>query len=124
MPKLMKSKWFTLIVMVLLCGGVSASIWVRSDHRLDLGLILAIALGLLAAGRSRGIRWQLFDTDERSDAIGLFAGMWAGYALFLALFVCFLVETARGHSGEPYDWLLLLYVGLFFLFGIIRSFRR
>jgi hypothetical protein len=122
MPKLMKSKWFTLTVLFLLCGGVAVSTWVRGE--LDLGPILAIALVLLVADRSVRCRRRLFDTDERQEAIGLFAGMWTGYALFLALFVCFLVETARGHSGEPYDWLLMLYVGLFFLFGIARSVRK
>jgi drug/metabolite transporter (DMT)-like permease len=127
MPKLMKSRWFTLTIMVLLCGGVSVSTWVRGEHSKALqvlGLTLAIALGLLAAGRSKRFRRQLFDTDERYDAITFFAGMWAGWAFFLVVFICFLVENARGHSGEPYYWLSGSYVVLFILFGIARSVRK
>jgi hypothetical protein len=40
------------------------------------------------------------------------------------LFVLFLVEFARGHSGEPYYWATGLYVGSFTLLGLARSFRR
>ena len=29
----------------------------------------------------------------------------AGLALIIAVIVAFIVEVARGHSGEPYDWL-------------------
>lgn len=78
MPKLMKSKWFTLTVMVLLCGGVSASTWIRGEHSRAIDLLVAtlvVAMGLLAAGRSKRFRRQLFDTDERYDEITLFAGM-------------------------------------------------
>jgi len=127
MPKLMKSRWFTLTVMLLLCGGVSASTWIRGEHSraIDLlGATLVVALCMLAASRSKRFRRRLFDTDERYDAIGLFAGMWAGWALFLVLFICFLVENARGHSGEPYYWLSGSYVALFIVFGLIRSFRK
>jgi len=81
-------------------------------------------LGLLVAGRSKRFRRRLFDTDERYDEISLFAGMWAGWALFLVVFICFLVENARGHSGEPYYWLSGSYVVLFILFGIVCSARK
>ena len=127
MPKLMKSMWFTLPVMFLLCGGVAASTWIRGEHSraIDLlGATVVVALGLLAAGRSKRFRRRLFDTDERYDEISLFAGMWSGWALFLVVFVCFLVENARGHSGKPYYWLSGSYVALFILFGIVRSARK
>ena len=127
MPKLMKSKLFTLIVLFLLCGGGFASTWVRGEHSraIDLlGATLVVALGLLVAGRSKRFRRRLFDTDERYDEISLFAGMWAGWALFLVVFICFLVENARGHSGEPYYWLSGSYVVLFILFGIVCSARK
>jgi hypothetical protein len=44
--------------------------------------------------------------------------------LFEVVFVCFLVEEAREHSGEPYYWLSGLYVGLLVLFGVIHGVRR
>jgi len=126
-PKLMKSRWFTLTVLLLLCGGVAASTWVRGERSRAiqlLGVTLLVALGLLVASRSKRFRRRLFDTDERYDEITLFAGMWAGWAFFLVVFSCFLVENARGHSGEPYYWLSGSYVALFILFGLIRSFRK
>jgi hypothetical protein len=127
MPKLMESRWFNLTVMFLLCGGFVASIWVRGDHSgatFFLAVTLVIALALLAAGRSKRFRRQLFDTDERYRAIDLFSGMWAGAALFLAVFICFLVENARGHSGEPYFWLSALWMGTYLVFFFVRSSRK
>jgi drug/metabolite transporter (DMT)-like permease len=127
MPKLMKSTWFVLAVMLLAGGGVAVSTWIRGEHSKALqvlGLIFALALALLVADRSKRLHRRIFDSDERSDAIGLFAGTWAGWAFFLIVFICFLVENARGHSGEPYYWLSGLYVALFILFGIARSVRK
>jgi hypothetical protein len=127
MSKQMKTKLLVLTALFVLGGGDFAATWVRGEHRKafeGLGLIVVIALLLLLAGRSERLRRQLFDTDERSDAIGLFAGAWAGFALFFVIFVTFLVEFARGHSGEPYYWLSGLYVGAYVVFAVARSFRR
>lgn len=127
MPKFMTSKWFNLTVILALCGGWAASTWVRGDHSSAISLLvlnLVVTLGLLVAGCTKRFRRRLFDTDERYREIDLFAGMWAGWGFFLIVFICFLVENARGHSGEPYFWLSGSYVALFNLFGLIRSFRR
>jgi len=127
MSKQTKTKLLVLTALFLLGGGNFAATWVRGEHRKafgGLGLIILIALLLLLADRSETLRRQLFDTDERSDAIGLFAGAWAGFTMFLVIFVTFLVEFARGHSGEPYYWLSGLYVGAYVVFAIARSFRR
>jgi hypothetical protein len=127
MPKFMTSKWFNLTVLLVLCGGWAASTWVRGDHSSAIFLLvlnLVVTLGLLAAGCTQRFRRRLFDTDERYRAIDLFAGMWAGCALFLVLFICFLVENARGHSGEPYFWLSGLWVWAYLLFAVARSFRE
>jgi len=127
MPKLMKSKWFTVAVTLLGGGAVAASAWIRGEHSKALqvvGLFLAIAIGLLVADRSKRLRRELYESDERSDAIGLFAGMWAGFALFIVIFVLSQVEFARGHSGEPYYWLSGLYYGLFVLFAVIHRVRH
>ncbi|HEY5160940.1 MAG TPA: hypothetical protein VII83_07685 [Gaiellaceae bacterium] len=127
MTKLMKSSWFVASTSFVLVSGVAVATWVRGDHGKALqvlGLGAVIALFLLAAGRSKSLRRQFFATDERSDAIGMFAATWAGFALFGVLFVIFLVEDARGHSGEPYYWLSGLYFGLFVLFAVARSFKQ
>ena len=127
MSKQLKTKLLVLTAVFVLGGGDFAATWVRGEHRKAfevLGLIVVIALLLLLAGRSERLRRQLFDTDERSDAIGLFAGAWAGFALFFVIFVTFLVEFARGHSGEPYYWMSGLYVFLFVLLGLARSLRN
>ncbi len=127
MTKLTKSKLLVEASLLITGSGLFAASWVRGEHRRafeGLGLILFIALALLLATRSESLRRRIFDTDERYDAIGLFAGMWAGFTTFGVLFVIFLVEFARGHSGEPYYWLSGSYVALFILFGIARSVRR
>ena len=127
MSKRTKTKLFVLSALCVLGSGDFVATWVRGDHGKalgGLGLIAVIALLLLLADRSKTLRRQLFDTDERSDEIGLFVGAWAGLAMFLVIFVVFLVEFARGHSGEPYYWLSGSYVALFILFGIARSVRR
>jgi len=127
MSKRTKTKLLVLSALAILGGGDFAATWVRGEHGKafgGLGLIAVIALLLLLADRSKTLRRQLFDTDERSDEIGLFAGAWAGFAMFSVIFVVFLVEFARGHSGEPYYWLSALWVGAYVLFAIARSFRR
>jgi hypothetical protein len=106
-------------------GGVAVSTWTRGEQSKALQVLgLIFALALLVADRSKRLHRRIFDSDERSDAIGLFAGTWSGIAFFAVVFAGFLVENARGHSGEPYYWLSGLYVGLFILFMFIRSFRK
>jgi len=127
MPKLMKSTWFVLATMLLCGGSVAVSTWIRGEHSKALqvlGLIFVLALVVFAADRSKRLHRRIFDSDERSDAIGLFAGTWSGIAFFAVVFACFLVENARGHNGEPYYWLSGLYVGLFVLLTVVRSFRH
>ncbi len=126
MAKMMRQSRFVASVSFVVTTGVAISTWIRGEHGKALqvfGLGVAIALLLLAAGRSKRLRRQFYDTDERADAIGMFAATWAGFTLFVVLFGVFLVENARGHSGEPYYWLSGSYVALFILFGVIRSFR-
>jgi drug/metabolite transporter (DMT)-like permease len=127
MPKFMKSKWFLPAVVLLYGGGLTVVTWrIEGEHSealKGLGLILVIALALLAAGYSKKLRRQLLG-DERSDTIGLLAGWGAGVVLFQVIFTCLIVEAARGHSVYPYFWLAALYVGLLSLFRIIQNVRR
>ena len=127
MAKWKRSSWYIASAAFVVTSAVGVATWVRGEHGKALqllGLAVAAALLLLVAGRNKRLRRQFYETDERSDAIGMFAATWAGYALFGVLFVTFLVEYARGNSGDPYYWLSGIYVGSFVLFAIARSFRH
>jgi hypothetical protein len=66
----------------------------------------AFGLAILLGGRSETIRGLRGDgRDERFAMLDLQATAIAGLALIIAVIVAFIVEVARGHSGEPYDWL-------------------
>jgi hypothetical protein len=105
----MHSKWtipvFSVAVGLILLG---ASI---AGHQLgsglwSLGLMTAFGLAILLGGRSETIRGLRGDgRDERFAMLDLQATAIAGLALIIAVIVAFIVEVARGHSGEPYDWL-------------------
>ncbi|MGD0273411.1 MAG: hypothetical protein ABSB96_06765 [Gaiellaceae bacterium] len=127
MPKFMKSKWYLPAYMLLVGGVLTVVAWriegKHSEALKTLGLSLAIALALLAAGYSKKLRRELLG-DERSNAISLLAGWGAGVITFQVIFTCFIVEAARGHSVSPYFWLAGLYIGLFGLFTIIQRVRR
>jgi hypothetical protein len=60
---------------------------------------------LLLTGRSETIRGLTTGRDERFAQIDLKATAVAGLALILTVIVAWLVAIARGHSGQPYDWL-------------------
>ena len=127
MPKFMKSKWY-FPASTLLFGSVLAVVSWRIEGKHSealkiLGLSLVIALALLAAGSSKKFRREFYG-DERSDAIGLLAGWGAGAVLFEVVFICSIVEAARGHSVFPYLWLAGLYIGLLGLFRVIQKVRR
>src|SRR5215472_7237689 len=89
-PAVVRSKWF----MPAFC--------------LALGVVVMTAFGLvilLLTGRSETIRGLTTGRDERFAQIDLKATAVAGLALILTVIVAWLVEIARGHSGQPYDWL-------------------
>jgi len=68
----------------------------------SLAILAAFGLFFLLAGRSETIRGLRGDgRDERFAQIDLRATAVAG----LVLIVAWLVATARGQSGSPYDWL-------------------
>ena len=60
---------------------------------------------LLVTGRSETIRGLTTGRDERFAQIDLKATAAAGLALIITVIVAWLVEIARGHSGNPYGWL-------------------
>ena len=105
----MHSKWtvpvFSVVVGLILLGANIAG------HQLRLGLwslgvMTVFGLAVLLGGRSETIRGLRGDgRDERFAMLDLQATAITGLALIIAIIVAFIVEVARGHSGEPYDWL-------------------
>ena len=121
--RLTRSKWFVPLFSVALGIVVFVAQWVGGDP--GSGLIsLAILTGcgalILLGGRSsetiRGLRGD--GRDERFRMIDIHATGLAGLAVVLAIFVAFIVELAKGHSGNPYGWLAAI-GGLTYLVAII-----
>ena len=111
-PAITRSKWFTPLV----CLGLGIVVFVVSwlGGQLGAGLIsLAVIAGfglvlLLLTGRSETIRGLTVGRDERFAQLDLRATALAGLVVLLAALVGWLVAVARGHSGDPYGWLLAI----------------
>jgi hypothetical protein len=107
-----RSKWFLpsfSLVLGLVILGVSWLGGHPGESAVSLAILVAFGLFFLLAGRSETIRGLRGDgRDERFAQIDLQATAVAGLALIVALIVAWLVATARGQSGSPYDWLLAI----------------
>jgi hypothetical protein len=85
----------------------------------SLGIMVAFGAAVLLGGRSETVRGLRGDgRDERFAMLDLQATAMAGMALIIAVIVAFIVEVARGHSGEPYDWLGAI-AGLAYIAAVI-----
>jgi hypothetical protein len=117
-----RSKWFVPLFSVALGFVVFAAQWVGGDPRSGLeSLAIMSALGavFLFGGRSETIRGLRGDgRDERFRMIDVHATALAGLAVILAIIIAFIVELARGHSGDPYGWLGAI-GGLAYIAGVI-----
>jgi Flp pilus assembly protein protease CpaA len=72
----------------------------------SLAIMTAFGALLLFGGRSETIRGLRGDgRDERFRMIDIHATALAGLAVILAIIVAFIVELAKGHTGNPYGWL-------------------
>jgi hypothetical protein len=60
----------------------------------------------------RGLRGD--GRDERFQAIDTRATLVSGSVLVIAVLVAYVVSVARGHNGDPYDWLAAI-AGLVYL---------
>jgi uncharacterized YccA/Bax inhibitor family protein len=106
---LARSRWFMLAFCVCIGGFVILASWLGGQ--LVVGLIGFAVLGLfglfisLASGSEtiRGLRGD--GRDERFALIDLRATAVTGQVLIVVVIVAWLVEIARGHSGNPYQWL-------------------
>jgi drug/metabolite transporter (DMT)-like permease len=118
----MHSKWtipgFSVAMGVVLLGAnfvghqLVLGIW-------SLGIMAVFGAAVLLGGRSETVRGLRGDgRDERFAMLDLQATALAGLALIGAVIVAFIVEVARGHSGEPYDWLGAI-AGLAYIAAVI-----
>jgi uncharacterized YccA/Bax inhibitor family protein len=82
------------------CQAIARSKWFLPLFCLGLGLVL-----LLLTGRSETLRGLTTGRDERFTQIDLRATAVTGLVLITTVIVAWLVEIARGHSGNPYGWL-------------------
>ena len=116
-----RSKWFLPSFSLGLGLVILAVSWLGGHPGagvISFGVLAVFGLFVLAAGRSETIRGLRGDgRDERFARIDLQATAVAGLALIVALIVAWLVATARGQSGSPYDWLLAV-GGLAYMFAV------
>ena len=104
-----RSKWFLPLFSLALGGVVLLASWLGGQLGAGVyGLVVLAVFGLvlmLLGGRSETIRGLTTGRDERFAMIDLRATAVAGLVLITAVIVAWLVEIARGHSGNPYGWL-------------------
>lgn len=118
---ILRSKWFLPSFSVFLGLVVFAASWLGGHPGagvISLAIMAGFGLFVLLAGRSETIRGLRGDgRDERFAKIDTHATAVAGLAVLIALIVAWLVATARGQSGNPYDWLLAI-GGLAYLLAV------
>ena len=106
---LARSKWFLPLFSLALGGVVLLASWLGGQLSAGVyGLVVLAVFGLvllLLTGRSETIRGLTTGRDERFAQIDLRATAVAGLVLITTVIVAWLVEIARGHSGNPDGWL-------------------
>lgn len=116
-----RSKWWVPTLSLGAGVVILAVSWLGGQ--LSVGLIsLAVMAGfglllLLVTGRSETVRGLTVGRDERFAQIDLRATAVTGWVLVVTLIVIWLVQIARGHSGQPYDWLAAI-GGLAYLLAV------
>ena len=118
---ILRSKWLVPPLSFVLGLVVLAVSWLGGSlgaGLISLAVMVAFGLFILLAGRGETIRGLRGDgRDERFAQIDKDATGVAGLAVLIALIVAWLVATARGQSGNPYDWLLAI-GGLAYLLAV------
>jgi hypothetical protein len=104
-----RSRWFLPLFCLGLGGVVLLASWLGGQLGAGVyGLVVLAVFGLvllLLTGRSETIRGLTVGRDERFAQIDLRATAVTGLVLIITVIVAWLVEIARGHSGNPYGWL-------------------
>jgi hypothetical protein len=115
------SRWLLPLFSLGLGIVVFAVSWVGGQFGAGLGSLAILAafglLILLLTGRSETVRGLTVARDERFAQIDQRATAVAGLVVLVTLIVAWLVATARGQNGHPYDWLLAI-SGLSYLLAI------
>ena len=116
-----RSKWFLPLFSLGLGGVVLAASWLGGQLSVGVyGLVVLAVFGLLVlllTGRSETIRGLTVGRDERFAQIDLRATAVAGLVMMITVIVAWLVDIARGHSGNPYGWLAAI-AGLAYILAI------
>ncbi len=120
--RISNTKWFLPLFAVALGLIMLAAQWIGGhpgDGLVSLAIMVAFGSLVLFGGRSETIRGLRGDgRDERFRQIDLQATAVAGTAVIVAIIIAFVVEMARGHSGEPYTWLGAI-GGLAYLIAVV-----
>ena len=115
------SRWLLPLFSLGLGIVVFVVSWVGGQFGAGLGSLAILAafglLILLLTGRSETVRGLTVARDERFAQIDQRATAAAGLVVLVTLIVAWLVATARGQNGHPYDWLLAI-SGLSYLLAI------
>jgi hypothetical protein len=120
-----QSKWLLPLfslgmgVVVLLAAWLGGQL-VAGVYGLAVLAVFGLAV-LLLSGRSETVRGLTMGRDERFAQIDLRATAATGLVLITTVIVAWLVEIARGHSGNPYGWLGAI-AGLAYI-GAVAFFR-
>jgi len=121
-PAFTRTKWFLPLFSVAMGGLLLAASWLGGHPGWGLVLLATMTvfgLAILLAGRSETVRGLRGDgRDERFAQIDMRATAASGLVLIVALIVAWLVEIARGHSGNPYSWLLAI-SGVSYLIAVV-----
>ena len=121
-----RSKWFLPLFTLGMGGVVLLASWLGGQLITGIyGLAVLAVFGLLTlllTGRSETVRGLTTGRDERFAQIDQQALALTGLVLVGTVIVAWLVELARGHSGEPYGWLGA--VGGFTYAAALALFRR
>ena len=103
------SRWFMPAFSVALGVIMLAAMWIGGHPGSGfgaLGVMTGLGAVFLFGGRSDTIRGLRGDgRDERFAMIDLRATAAAGFVLILAVIIAFLIEVAKGHTGDPFTWL-------------------
>lgn len=106
--RLSRSRWelpaFSVLMGVVMFGAE----FVGGDLQggvYALVIMCAFAVLLALGGRSETIRLMRGEVDERGALIDLRATAYTGILLIVVIIGAFLVQVARGHSGDPYTQL-------------------
>lgn len=120
--RLTETKWFLPLFSVALGVVIFGAQWIGGDAGsglVSLGIMTAFGALILLGGRSETIRGLRGDgRDERFRTIDIHATALSGLAVITAIIVAFVIEVARGHSGEPFTWLGAI-AGLAYLAAVI-----